>query len=409
MLLQNAFLLGLLTLVSAWLPQDNSYKLCSNDSLLPSSAKIRGVNLGSLFIVEPWMAFDAWKAMGCGDFHTEFDCMKALGQTRGNEAFKSHWNSWITRDDIKEIASLGLNTLRIPVGFWMYEPIVDRATEWFPEGGFPFLERVCNWAAELGIYVIIDLHAAPGSQVVNQQFAGQFISPPGFYNDTEYERAYKFLDWMTENIHTNNNFRSVGMLEVMNEPVHTWEFPEMAASMISDFYPHAWNCIRAVEDRLNINPHDRVHIQMMNEKWGTGNPNQNLTDTWYAAYDDHRYIKWSGTNTTREAYLNASCHDDRGGDTPTIVGEWSLSVADTAEWGEIFTLNRTDAAAWYKRWWAAQVMTYEKQVGWIFWSWKANWIGGLNEWRWAYQSAVAAGAIPRNPEDAYSMGACDGV
>lgn len=86
-----------------------------------------------------------------------------------------------------------------------------------------------------------------------------------------------------------------------------------------------------------------------------------------------------------------------------------MSVADDAEWGDEFTLNRTDAAAWYRRWWAAQVIAYEKQAGWIFWTWKANWIGGRDEWRWAYQAAVAAGAIPRNPEDAFSMGACDRV
>jgi len=158
MLLPNALVLGLATLASAWLPKDNLYKLRSNESLLLGSAKIRGVNLGSLFIVEPWMANDAWIAMGCGGQRSEFDCIRALGQARGNEAFKSHWNSWVTQDDIREIASLGLNTIRIPVGYWMREDIVNRDTEWFPEGAFPFLERVCNWAAELDLYVIIDLH-----------------------------------------------------------------------------------------------------------------------------------------------------------------------------------------------------------------------------------------------------------
>lgn len=91
-------------------------------------------------------------------------------------------------------------------------------------------------------------------------------------------------------IHTNKNFRTVGMLQVLNEPVHIWEYPDKAASLISTFYPNAWNCIREAEDRLNIGAEDRLHIQMMNENWGSGNPNQNLTDVWHAAYDDHRYI-----------------------------------------------------------------------------------------------------------------------
>lgn len=93
---------------------------------------------------------------------------------------------------------------------------------------------------------------------------------------------------MTDKIHSDNNFRNVGMLEVMNEPVHTWEFPSMASSLISNYYPNAWKRIRAAEDRKNIGANDRVHIQMMNEKWGSGNPKQNLPDEWFAAYDDHR-------------------------------------------------------------------------------------------------------------------------
>jgi hypothetical protein len=94
---------------------------------------------------------------------------------------------------------------------------------------------------------------------------------------------------MTEIIHSNNNFRNVGMLEVMNEPVQTWVDQTMASSLISTFYPNAWDRIRAVEDRLNIGAYDRVHIQMMNEKWGSGNPKQSLPDEWFASYDDHRY------------------------------------------------------------------------------------------------------------------------
>ena len=89
-------------------------------------------------------------------------------------------------------------------------------------------------------------------------------------------------------IHTDGRFRNVGMLGVMNEPVHTWESAAMAASLVADFYPGAWKRIRAVEDRLNIGAHDRLHVQMMNEKWGSGNPKQSLPDEWFAAYDDHR-------------------------------------------------------------------------------------------------------------------------
>ena len=41
---------------------------------------------------------------------------------------------------------------------------------------------------------------------------------PGFYIDYQYERAYEFLGWMTNMIHTNDSHRNVGMLEIVNEP-----------------------------------------------------------------------------------------------------------------------------------------------------------------------------------------------
>lgn len=98
--------------------------------------------------------------MGCGGQKTEFDCVLKLGQAGANAAFKKHWSSWITKNDITEIASLRLNTVRIPLGYWIYEAIVYADSEHFPQGGFTYLERICGWAKDAGLYIILDLHGA---------------------------------------------------------------------------------------------------------------------------------------------------------------------------------------------------------------------------------------------------------
>jgi aryl-phospho-beta-D-glucosidase BglC (GH1 family) len=135
--------------------------------------KIRGVNLGSLFVMEPWMAGNEWNTMGCGSTQSEFDCMIKLGQAAGNKVFQAHWARWITESDFAEMASYGINTVRIPVGYWIYEDIVYRDSEHFPQGGFPYLQKVCNWAANYGFYVIIDLHGAPFAQAAQAPWTGQ--------------------------------------------------------------------------------------------------------------------------------------------------------------------------------------------------------------------------------------------
>jgi aryl-phospho-beta-D-glucosidase BglC (GH1 family) len=119
------------------------------------------------------MAENTWSAMGCAGQASEFDCVSHLGQTAANAAFANHWGSWITKDDISQMRSYGLNTIRIPVGYWMYEPIVYSTSEHFPQGGLSYLEQVCGWASDAGLYIIIDLHGAPGAQVAQNADTGQ--------------------------------------------------------------------------------------------------------------------------------------------------------------------------------------------------------------------------------------------
>ena len=187
------FLLALAAPISAWLPTEHKVITARDGSnlfnttpiafntpqsskfrqrWLPASGKIRGVNLGSMFVFEPWIASNEWNNMGCGGQASEFDCVLHLGQAGANSAFQTHWNTWITQADIQQMASFGLNTIRIPVGYWMREDLVD-SSEHFPQGGFAFLERLCGWASDQGFYIIIDLHGAPFAQVARNPDTGQ--------------------------------------------------------------------------------------------------------------------------------------------------------------------------------------------------------------------------------------------
>lgn len=140
---------------------------------LPSSGKIRGVNLGSMFVFEPWIAETTWSRMGCDGTNSEFDCVTSLGQANANTSFAGHWDSWIVEDDFANMASYGLNTVRIPVGYWIHEDLVYADSEHFPQGAFSYLERVCGWASDHGLYIIIDLHGAPSAQVTKNADNGQ--------------------------------------------------------------------------------------------------------------------------------------------------------------------------------------------------------------------------------------------
>lgn len=138
---------------------------------LLSTEKVRGVNLGSQFIIEPWMAWDEWQSMGCGESNDEWKCVELLGQDLADAAFAKHWSTWITQEDIVDISALGLNVIRIPIGFWMREDLVQEG-EYYPRGALQYLDQLVDYAADAGLHVIIDLHGGPGSQIPNQQFTG---------------------------------------------------------------------------------------------------------------------------------------------------------------------------------------------------------------------------------------------
>ena len=179
----STLLLSLSGLTFAWLPWDDKNITSSSGTNLfaTSKGKIRGVNLGSLFVMEPWIAEQEWSKMGCGQQNSEFDCVSHLGQEHADKVFQKHWDSWITKDDISNIVSLGLNTIRVPIGYWLYEDLVDRSTEHFPKGGYEYFERICEWARDAGVYVIVDLHGAPGSQVSQNPDTGQVRMLDSFF------------------------------------------------------------------------------------------------------------------------------------------------------------------------------------------------------------------------------------
>ena len=138
----------------------------------------------------------------------------------------------------------------------------------------------------------------------------------------------------------------------------------------------------------------------MDKRWGSGNPNTYLPmNKYFVAYDHHEYIKYiPGLATTKDAYLNFARNLDVSGDKPVIVGEWSLSVNTAVEWTAEW--NPYSNAEWYRKFWAAQVVAYEKAHGWVFWTWKTT--GTLNDPRGDYQKAVEMGIMPKNPDDAYA-------
>lgn len=120
--------------------------------------KVRGVNLGGWFVLEPWITPSIFEAVsGVKD---EYTLSQNLGKAEASSRLQQHWNSWITQDDFNRIAQAGLNHVRIPIGYWAVAPLDGDP---YVQGQLPILDKAIQWAGAVGLKVMIDLHGGTSS------------------------------------------------------------------------------------------------------------------------------------------------------------------------------------------------------------------------------------------------------
>jgi endoglucanase len=88
--------------------------------------------------------------------------LRAMGRKQYDLFFETFYENYFTDEDARYIASLGLNLVRIPINYRLFED--DMNPRVIKPEGFRHLDRVIKLCADHGIYTIIDLHALPGCQ-----------------------------------------------------------------------------------------------------------------------------------------------------------------------------------------------------------------------------------------------------
>ncbi len=71
-----------------------------------------------------------------------------------------HFRSFVTSDDIQQIAGWGMDHIRLPIDYPVLEE--DARPGLYKEDGFAYIDRCLEWCKAAGLQVILDLHQAPG-------------------------------------------------------------------------------------------------------------------------------------------------------------------------------------------------------------------------------------------------------
>lgn len=122
---------------------------------------MRGMNLGN------WLLWEGYLMMGDFDYrtHTQFfnEVKDAFGGNLGQAIeFEHQWRlNYVNEQAIIDLKNLGFNSVRVPFHFNLFW---DYGSYSVNNRGFQYLDRVINWCRANDMYVLLDMHAAPGYQ-----------------------------------------------------------------------------------------------------------------------------------------------------------------------------------------------------------------------------------------------------
>jgi len=202
---------------------------------------IRGTNLGNWLNPEGYMFYfkktnsyrlidQAFKEMVGPDFTNDF--------------WKKFKDNYITREDIRYIKKTGINTIRIPFHYKLFtdEDYMGLSSN---QDGFQRLDSLVVWCRESGIYLILDMHDAPGGQTGDN--IDDSYGYPWLMTDEISQQL--FIDiWKNIAEHYKNEPVILGY-DLLNEPIAHYfnDDPNNLNAELEPLYKRAVAAIREVD------------------------------------------------------------------------------------------------------------------------------------------------------------------
>ena len=242
---------------------------------------LRGMGLGGWMLMEGYMMQSSDVADTQHEFRARLEDL--MGVEKTDEFFNAWLDNHVTKKDVDSLALWGYNSIRLPMHYNLFtlpiedEPIAGENT-WLTKG-FELTDNLLAWCRENSVYLILDLHGAPGGQGENAAISDYDPTKPSLWESEENRdktvalwqklaERYKDEDW-------------IGGYDLINET--NWYKDDMGANnaLLKQLMVEITTSIRATGDD---------HIIFI-EGNGFANDFNGMTPPWdnNMAYSFHKY------------------------------------------------------------------------------------------------------------------------
>ncbi|HWZ91211.1 MAG TPA: cellulase family glycosylhydrolase [Polyangiaceae bacterium] len=297
-----------------------------------------------------------------------------IGATAAAPFWQSYRDNYITEADFARMQALGFNSVRVAMNARLLLP---EGQDQFDETEFKHLSDVVEWGGRHEIYVIFDMHGAPGGQTGRNIDDDINDTPDLFTIKDNQDRLVKL--W-TEIARRFAQSPTVAGYDLLNEP--------LPAQFFAQYNPQLYPLYQRVGQAIRVvDPNHLLIVEGSDwaDNWSTlGAPfDDNM------AYSFHKY--WNASDISSiQSYLD-------------YRKQWKRPI-----WcGEIGE-NDDD---WYQ---ANFKLLEDNDIGWSFWAWKKL-DSGNNPYSvrlptgWDLIQAYASNPSSTKPDPAKALAALDGL
>ena len=183
---------------------------------------LRGVGLGGWMLQEGYML----RVNGIGQ--QQHVVKSKIEELVGKEKTEEFYNAWLANHtrkiDIDSMAKWGFNSVRLPIHYNLYTLPVEQESvagqnTWL-EKGFKMTDELLQWCKANKIYLILDLHAAPGGQGNDVNISDRDPSKPSLWqSEANQQKTIALWKKLAERYKDES---WVGAYDIINEP--NWGF-----------------------------------------------------------------------------------------------------------------------------------------------------------------------------------------